>query len=237
MAVKKEKGASTQAKSSPLKTSSKTKFPTVPDDHGPDSEWGKEMISTYGKDHPWVQVNVFREMGNWKPSDKTEEPKKKKINGAKKGKAFEREWANAIGHIFPEAKRHLEYQADESSHGADLVGTDVFKFQLKNWQGYAPVGTISEVKKLKNGEVPVLITKGNKLPTMAVLPATAFIHLLEVYYGLEPQKKAHPVATQIADHAREIQKALASPEDNSPIVVTGLDPAVLSDTLTVSDLV
>jgi len=155
-----------------------------------------------------------------KPSpQQTSSKPKKKINGAKKGKAFEREWANEIGHIFPEAKRHLEYQADEASHGVDLEGTDIFKFQLKNHQNYVSVGTIYEIKKLQNGEVPVLITKGNKLPTMAVLPATAFIHLLEVYYGLEPQKTTIPAAIENKKSAEKLRLILSETQEDAPASV------------------
>lgn len=106
---------------------------------------------------------------------------KKKINGAKKGKQFERDVANAIGHIFPEAQRMLEYQASVVI-GVDLQGTGRFKIQCKNYQGYAPIGKISEIRALEEGDIPVLISKGNKLPAMAVLPFKDFIELLEEIY-------------------------------------------------------
>lgn len=118
----------------------------------------------------------------------------------KKGKQFEREVAQLLGHIFPEAKRHLEYQADEAAQGVDLSNTDRFKFQCKNYQNYVPVSTIFEVKLSSEDDVPVLLTKGNRLETMAVLPFRNFIELLEIAYSeREPyrsleQKQLSPAA-------------------------------------------
>lgn len=102
---------------------------------------------------------------------------------AAKGKQFERDVANALAHIFPEAQRMLEYQASKVI-GQDLEGTDLFKIQCKNHQGYASVGTIAEVRGLRDGDIPVLITKGNKLEPMVVFPFRDFIRVLEVVYGL-----------------------------------------------------
>lgn len=107
----------------------------------------------------------------------------KKVNGAKKGKSWEREIANAIGHIFPEAKRHLEYQASAAAKGIDLEGTGCFKIQAKNYQGYAPIGKIFEIKELCEGDIPLLITKGNRLPPMVVLPFESMIYLMKFYMG------------------------------------------------------
>lgn len=102
----------------------------------------------------------------------------------KKGKQFERDVANLLGHIFPEAKRHIESQADEAIHGVDLSNTDRFKIQCKNKQNYVSVSTIYEVKLTSEEDIPVLVTKGNRLETMTVLPFRCFIELLEIAYGL-----------------------------------------------------
>ena len=104
----------------------------------------------------------------------------------KKGKAFEREVAQLLGHIYPEAKRHLEFQADEAASGVDLSNTGPFKIQCKNYQNYVSVSTIFEVKLLEEGDIPVLLTKGNRLPTMAVLPFEHLIYLMEIANGLAP---------------------------------------------------
>jgi hypothetical protein len=125
---------------------------------------------------------MTRKKSTTSSEEKAEKPKKK-INGAKKGKTFEREIANLIGHIFPEAARHLEYQASRVI-GADLDGTDRFLFQLKNHQNYCSIGTIREVHKQNETDIPVLVTKGNRMEAMAVLPFRDFVTLLEVVYGL-----------------------------------------------------
>lgn len=112
--------------------------------------------------------------------------KKKKVNGIKKGKQFERDIANALGHIFPEAQRMLEYQASNVI-GVDIEGTYPFLIQCKNHQNYCSVGTINEVKTQSSQDIPVLITKGIRMEAMAILPFEKFVTLLEVAYGLRPQ--------------------------------------------------
>ena len=115
------------------------------------------------------------------------ETKKRKVSHAgagKKGKQFEREIANRLGHIFPEAERMLEYQASKVI-GVDIEGTDRIKIQCKNRQNYCPIGTIHEVKIKDPSDIPVLVTKGNRLEAMAVLPFEKFVTLLEIAYGLE----------------------------------------------------
>lgn len=103
---------------------------------------------------------------------------------AKKGKQFEREIANRLGHIFPEAERMLEYQASKVI-GVDIEGTDRIKIQCKNHQNYCSIGTIHEVRIKDSNDIPVLVTKGNRLEAMAVLPFEKFVTLLEIAYGLE----------------------------------------------------
>jgi hypothetical protein len=112
--------------------------------------------------------------------------KKKKVNGIKKGKQFERDVANALGHIFPEAQRLLEYQASNVI-GVDIEGTYPFLIQCKNHQNYCSIGTINEVKIQSSQDIPVLITKGIRMEAMAVLPFEKFVTLLEVVYGLRPR--------------------------------------------------
>jgi hypothetical protein len=115
---------------------------------------------------------------------------KKKINGAKKGKAFERQIANELGHIFPDAQRLLEFQAS-GNIGTDLQHTDVFQFQCKRYANYAPIGKINEVKIQSKEHIPVLVTQGNRMECMAVLPFEKFVTLLEIAYGLSP-RLVHP---------------------------------------------
>ena len=102
----------------------------------------------------------------------------------KKGKQFEREIANRLGHIFPEAERLLEYQSSKVV-GVDIEGTDKIKIQCKNRQSYCSVGTINEIRTTNKDDIPVLVTKGNRQEAMAVLPFEKFVTLLEIAYGLE----------------------------------------------------
>jgi len=124
-------------------------------------------------------------------------------NANRKGKAFEREVATLMGHIFSEAKRHLEFQADEAAEGVDLSNTDIFKFQCKNHQNYCSISTIFEVKLTSPDDIPVLLTKGNKLETMAVLPFRDFLRMLAICYGIDDpfvskeQRKLLPAAQVI----------------------------------------
>lgn len=101
-----------------------------------------------------------------------------------KGKQFEREIANRLGHIFPEAERLLEYQSSKVI-GVDIEGTDRIKIQCKNHQSYCSVGTINEIRTTNKNDIPVLVTKGNRQEAMAVLPFEKFVTLLEIAYGLE----------------------------------------------------
>ena len=111
--------------------------------------------------------------------------KKKKRSGtkfgAKKGKQFEREIATALGHIFPDAQRMLEYQGSNVI-GVDLENTDIFRFQCKCTANYKNPNAIFEIRE-KGPHVPVLVTKANNRPPMAVLPFQEFVTLLEMAYG------------------------------------------------------
>lgn len=138
-------------------------------------------------------------------------------NAIRKGKQFERDLANLLGHIFPEAKRHIESQASEAIEGRDIDNTDVYKIQCKNKQNYVNPSTIYEVKLTSPDDVPVLVTKGNKLPPMVVIPLENFIHLLEVEYGLQAPKVSQSVRGQ--SHVATMARALP------PFVHTPLFPA------------
>lgn len=120
-----------------------------------------------------------------KESSTTSSKRKVSHKGAlQKGKQFEREIANRLGHIFPEAERMLEYQASKVI-GVDIEGTDRIKIQCKNHQNYCSIGTIHEIRTTNSKDIPVLVTKGNRLEAMAVLPFEKFVTLLEIAYGLE----------------------------------------------------
>lgn len=120
-----------------------------------------------------------------KKSESKTSSKPKRINGAKKGKQFERDVSNAIGHIFPAAERMLEYQAS-GNIGVDIQGTGIFKIQCKRNAGYAPISRIHEVRTKLSTDIPVLVTKGNRMEAMAVLPFDKLIYLLEICHGIKP---------------------------------------------------
>jgi len=109
---------------------------------------------------------------------------KKKINGNKKGKQFERDIANQLGHIFPDAERMLEFQSSNNI-GVDIQNTDRIKIQCKRNQVYCPIGKINEIRSKDPNDIPVLVTKGNNMEAMAVLPFAKLVTLLEIAYGLE----------------------------------------------------
>lgn len=92
--------------------------------------------------------------------------------------------ADKLGGIFPDAQRKLEFQTSKGG-GVDLDDTGIFKFQCKNYQNYVSISTIEEVKVTSHHDIPVLVTKGNKQPPMAVLPFDKFVYLLSIVYGLE----------------------------------------------------
>jgi len=106
--------------------------------------------------------------------------KKRSPNYARnKGLSFERDVAILLRPIFPNAKRHLEFQKEEAK-GVDLDHTGEFKIQCKKYAKYVPVNTIEEVQYNELvGEVPVLITAGTNMPAMAVLPLEDFINLVK----------------------------------------------------------
>jgi len=143
-------------------------------------KWAENQIKAYGEDNPWVRVTVFGE-----PDVEAHKPiKKKKINGCKKGKQFERDIANQLGHIFPDAERMLEFQSSNNI-GVDIQNTDRIKIQCKRNQVYCPIGKINEIRSKDPDAIPVLVTKGNNMDAMAVLPFAKLVTLLEIAYGLE----------------------------------------------------
>jgi len=112
--------------------------------------------------------------------------KKRKVSHAgarQKGLQFERDVANAIGHIYPEAKRHLESQASECA-GYDISGAGPYRIQCKNHQNYTSIKTIKEVDRTE-GTRPVLITKGNKMEPVVVMYFCDWIKMLEEIKGRE----------------------------------------------------
>jgi hypothetical protein len=126
---------------------------------------------------------------------------KRKVSHAgarQKGLNFEREVANDLGHVYPEAKRHLEYQADEAQKGIDISNTGPYAIQCKNLQNYVPIKTIREVQRTAENR-PVLVTKGNKMEAVVVMYFSDWVKMLEEIKGREDYEAKW-------DDALEIQK-------------------------------
>lgn len=95
-----------------------------------------------------------------------------------KGHSFEREIAILLREIYPNARRHLEYQ-DAEANGVDLVETGFYRIQCKRGRKYASLTAIEEVTADELfGEVPVLVTKGDGKRTLVALPVEEFLRLL-----------------------------------------------------------
>ena len=95
-----------------------------------------------------------------------------------KGHAFEREIAQAFRLVFPEARRHLEYQKSEA-RGFDIANTGKYRIQCKRGRRYASLSAIKEVDADEVlGEVPVLVTRGDNEPALVALPLDEFMRLL-----------------------------------------------------------
>jgi hypothetical protein len=96
-----------------------------------------------------------------------------------KGIAFERAIAARLRAVFPEARRHFEFRRVEASNGHDLIHTAHYRFQLKKTKRYASIATIGEivVDELA-GEIPVLVTAGDREEPMAVIPFEHLVRLL-----------------------------------------------------------
>lgn len=96
-----------------------------------------------------------------------------------KGHSFERAVAVAFREVFPEARRQLEYHEDDC-RGVDLQGTGRYRVQCKRFKSYAPLTAIEEVQYDElYGEVPVLVTQGDKKRALVALPLEEFLHLLK----------------------------------------------------------
>ncbi len=95
-----------------------------------------------------------------------------------KGHSFERWVAEQMRRIYPEARRLLEYQAEEAN-GVDLQNTGRYLIQCKRNRKYAPLSAIEEIQICPiEGGTPVLVTKGDGKTPLAVLPFEEFIRLL-----------------------------------------------------------
>jgi hypothetical protein len=95
-----------------------------------------------------------------------------------KGIAFERRVAEMFRRFYPDARRQLEWHVLDAK-GIDLQGTGPLKVQLKKLKSYVSINTINEVQCDRVlGDIPLLITAGDGLEAMAVLPLEDFFRIL-----------------------------------------------------------
>ncbi len=115
--------------------------------------------------------------------------KKRKISQKgcrQKGHSFERWVANKLKKVFPDARRHLEYQMGEAL-GRDVANTGNYLIQCKRNRKYANPSAIGEVQidPIECG-IPVLVTKGDNLEPLACLPFSHFLELVSLSRKRKP---------------------------------------------------
>lgn len=96
------------------------------------------------------------------------------INQRRKGHSFERSVAGMFKELYPDSKRHLEYQFEESN-GVDVYAGP-FAIQCKNTKQYAPVTKILEIKDDK--KIHLLVTKGKYKKPVVVMYLDDFLNIL-----------------------------------------------------------
>jgi hypothetical protein len=80
--------------------------------------------------------------------------------------------------VFPDARRHLEYQSGEAL-GRDIANTGEYLFQCKRNKKYCSIKAIQEIQVCPiEGGVPILVTKGDGLEPLAILPFGELLNLL-----------------------------------------------------------
>ncbi len=110
------------------------------------------------------------------------------INSRQKGHAYERKIAvdfqeMGFDAITKRAARGGDFSI--SDDGIDLVGTEPFAVQVKRYRDYVPVNTIEEIQDPDGPlglAVPLLITKADHKPAMAVLPWNELQKLIKGYF-------------------------------------------------------
>jgi hypothetical protein len=113
--------------------------------------------------HPATKNEVIKMGGKWART---------------KGLSFERQIAIILREFWPNARRQLENHKDDAQ-GVDIQGTGRFKIQCKKLKKYAPISKMREIKcEEAFGDVPVLVTAGDREPTVAVLLFEDFLALL-----------------------------------------------------------
>jgi hypothetical protein len=107
-----------------------------------------------------------------------------------KGVAYEREIAHLFRLLgFEDAKRHLEFQADEADAGRDLDGTFPFAVQCKCWGKTPSISAIEQIKADSQYPLPIAFlkrtqSKGTKSLEVVVMPVCVFNALVREILNL-----------------------------------------------------
>lgn len=124
------------------------------------------------------------------------EVKKKRINGNAKGKSYEREISIQLAHIFPKARRHLEFHSEDAAKKMDIQGTLPWVIQCKRKRKYENPKTLLETIA-EEGEHRILITKADRLPALAVIEWDTLKMLIEIAHGMrDPLRSKEQLAAQ-----------------------------------------
>lgn len=102
-----------------------------------------------------------------------------------KGHSFERLVARKLQAVYPDARRELN--DTHGGLGVDIANTGALAIQCKAYANYAPIAKILEIQD--KTRIPVLVTKGDGLRPMAVLPLDHLIAILAdvgVAYDYDP---------------------------------------------------
>lgn len=93
-----------------------------------------------------------------------------------KGKRGEREAANLLQRIYPNARRRVVNHAGVED-GVDLDGTGALRVQVKRQARYVPVSTLDEIKD-RSG-IPVVLTMCDRGEWRVIMRAEDLLRILE----------------------------------------------------------
>lgn len=104
-----------------------------------------------------------------------------KINSRRKGHGAERELVGIFKSIFPDVKRHLEFQKQEAEAGVDLDNTNPFLIQSKigkqvpkkNYQFLAQI-------KDKKGQYKLVVCRRDREKWLAIMDFDDFFELVQM---------------------------------------------------------
>lgn len=93
-----------------------------------------------------------------------------------RGCSYEREVVKELKKVFPECRRHLEFQVEEAVDGVDIVNTGKLRFQCKRGRKYC---SLSKIKEIKKEGIKCLVTRADNENSIVCLYLDDFIKILE----------------------------------------------------------